>query len=183
MEKKPKKALSHLRNWFISFLLAFALILLWDFCSSLRICEATGLSMAPTINNGDRILWRLDINPSMEAGDIVVLTSGHLGVERNLIKRVIAVSGQHVVVDYAANAVYVDGVALDEPYVKEPMQASQNPSMTLLDVTVPPGCVYVLGDNRNHSADSRHQQLGCVHTESVWGKVLLRLSPHPAPLQ
>ena len=87
-----------------------------------------------------------------------------------IIKRIIAVGGQHVRVDYEANAVFVDGVALEEPYVPEPMMDRYIPSMNILEVTVPEGSVYVLGDNRNNSSDSRHEALGCVPTECLWGK-------------
>ena len=89
-----------------------------------------------------------------------------------IIKRIIAVGGQHVRVDYEANAVFVDGVALEEPYLGTPMTDRRIPDMTLLEVTVPQGSVYVLGDNRGHSVDSRHQALGCVPADCILGRAI-----------
>lgn len=97
-----------------------------------------------------------------------------------VVKRIVATGGEHVVVDYAANTVYVDGVALDEPYLCEPMVDTGSPNMTVLDVTVPEGAVYVLGDNRNHSSDSRHQDLGTVEEQYILGRMVLILPiSHP----
>lgn len=172
MEKKAKGALSGPKIFLLVLLVVFVLALTLKVCASFRVYEITGLSMAPTLQEGDRVLFQAET--SFQCGDVVILPFSDLGM---VIKRVIATEGQHVVVDYAANQVTVDGVALDEPYVTEPMGDTRNPSMTLLDVTVPPGRVYVLGDGRNHSVDSRHEQLGCVPVSAVWGKALLRFSP------
>lgn len=172
MEEKAKKSLSRPKVFLLTFFLVFVLSLALNFCSSLWVYEAAGSSMAPAFQEGDRILFQM--GASFRSGDVVILSAGELGM---VIKRVIAVEGQHVVVDYAANTVIVDGVILDEPYVPEAMTDPRNPAIRLLDVTVPPGRVYVLGDNRNHSFDSRHEQLGCVHVSGVWGKALWNMGP------
>ena len=74
--------------------------------------------------------------------------------------------------DYDAGAVYVDGVALEEPYIKDYMYPSSLSEMSVLDVTVPEGSIYVLGDNRNYSSDSRHQALGCVPADCILGRAI-----------
>lgn len=172
MEKKAKKTLSRPKVFLLTALLVVVLTMALELFSSFRVYEAKGGSMAPTLQDGDRILFQM--GASFQSGDVVILSAGDLGM---VIKRVIAVGGQHVVVDYDANTVTVDGVILEEPYVPEPMADPPTPTMTLLDVTVPPGRVYVLGDNRNHSFDSRHETLGCVHISAVWGKALWILEP------
>ena len=132
-----------------------------------------GGSMAPAVQDGEVIVFQT-WGYTPRQGDIVLLEKPGFPPPpmdpAPIIKRIIAVGGQHVRVDYEANAVFVDGVALDEPYVPEPMVDRYIPSMNILEVTVPEGSVYVLGDNRNNSSDSRHEALGCVPTECLWGK-------------
>lgn len=89
-----------------------------------------------------------------------------------LIKRVIATEGQFVEVDYDNGVVRVDGVELDEPYIKEAMDKT---GAGVLQVEVPQGEVFVMGDNRNHSLDSR--MIGTVPEQYILGKVYLRLLP------
>ena len=79
--------------------------------------------------------------------------------------------------DYATSSVYVDGVALDEPYINEIMVDRYGFEMNVLDVTVPEGSIYVLGDNRNNSSDSRHEALGTVDQRYVLGRVLCVMLP------
>ena len=84
------------------------------------------------------------------------------------VKRIIAVEGQTVDIDYQTGTVYVDGEALDEPYLNEPMEEPWYEDLT--SVTVPEGSVFVMGDNRNHSNDSRDVTLGTVDTRYLLGK-------------
>lgn len=85
-----------------------------------------------------------------------------------IVKRIIAVEGQTVDIDYQTGTVYVDGEALDEPYLNEPMEEPWYEDLT--SVTVPEGSVFVMGDNRNHSNDSRDVTLGTVDTRYLLGK-------------
>ena len=94
-----------------------------------------------------------------------------------IVKRVIAVGGDHVEIDYAAGTVKVNGKALDEDYIKEPMVRPGDPDMGNEDVWVPEGHIYVMGDNRNDSSDSRHVELGPVDQRQVLGRVLFVLLP------
>ena len=103
-----------------------------------------------------------------QPGDIVVLTKEFDAARGPIVKRIIAVEGQTVDIDYQTGAVYVDGEALDEPYLNEPMEEPWYEDLT--SVTVPEGSVFVMGDNRNHSNDSRDVTLGTVDTRYLLGK-------------
>lgn len=140
-----------------------------------RVIEVKGGSMKPTLHEGDLMLLQ-SIGYTPRQGDVVVLRKNSFMTDP-IVKRVIATGGQHVTVDYTANKVYVDGTALDEPYINEIMADPLNPSMTVLDVDVPQGSIYVLGDNRNHSSDSRHELLGTVDERYVLGKALWVVFP------
>lgn len=141
-----------------------------------------GQSMYPTFEDGDLLVvnrlayldldltwvpgidtaWRPFGTP--QAGDVVVF---HLTTQRDLLKRVIAVEGQTVLV--TGGRVYVDGVALDEPYIAEPPVQESPP------ITVAPGRVFVMGDNRNNSDDSR--RFGPVEIERIVGRADIRYWP------
>lgn len=145
-----------------------------------RVIRVDGSSMVPTLHDGDLLLLQ-SLGYTPQQGDVVVLRKPGFPPPPQdtapIVKRVVAVGGQHVQVDYGAGAVYVDGVALDEPYILEPMVDRYNPDMNVLDVTVPEGSVYVMGDNRNNSSDSRHQDLGTVDRRYVLGRVLCVMLP------
>ena len=137
-----------------------------------RTVGVEGISMQQTLLEGDRlIISRLFYTPKY--GDIVVLRKDAFKDEP-IIKRVIATEGQTVDIDFAAGIVYVDGVALDEPYANTPTNVREDFTEP---VTVPEGCVFVMGDNRNHSTDSRTEVIGCVDTRYILGKALFRLTP------
>ena len=120
------------------------------------------------------LIWSLGYTPKQ--GDIVVLRKSSF-MSDPVVKRVIATEGQHVTVDYMNHCVLVDGVPLEEPYILELMQDPNRSDMPVVDVTVPEGSIYVLGDNRNHSSDSRSERLGTVDTRYVLGRVLCILLP------
>ncbi len=134
------------------------------------VVRVDGQSMEPTLQHNDRmIVWRLGYEP--ENGDIVIFNPP--GYEKNVywVKRVIATEGQSVKIDYDENSVYVDGEKLDEDYLGEAM-INQN---TITELEVPEGCVFVLGDNRNHSTDGRI--IGPVSTDHIVGEAVLRFWP------
>ena len=149
-----------------------ALILLFTFVG--RIIGVSGDSMYPTLHNGDMLLLQsMDYEPKQ--GDVVVLTKAFRDVTGPIVKRVIAVGGQTVDIDYETNTVYVDGVALDEPYILETMRAL--PESFATHVEVPEGSIFIMGDNRNNSTDSRSPELGVVDQRCVLGKALFILLP------
>lgn len=159
------------------------LVFTFLFCTA----NVDGDSMLPTLEDGDRlIVSRLD--RSYEAGDILILDSvsaylfdnaGELyateGLGKNIVKRLIASGGQEIDIDFEAGVVYVDGEALDEPYTST-LTTRDNRAFTYPFV-VPEGYVFVLGDNRYVSKDSRHPEVGLVPVEDIIGHVLLRISP------
>lgn len=148
------------------------LILVFTFVG--RIIGVDGESMMPTLHNHDMLLLQ-SIGYSPEAGDVVVLSKQSFRDGQPIVKRVIAVGGQTVDIDYASNTVSVDGVALDEPYILEPMNPL--PESYSTHVEVPEGSIFVMGDNRNNSTDSRSPEIGVVDERSVLGKVLFVLLP------
>jgi len=140
-----------------------------------RVIGVVGNSMVPTLHWNDLLLLQ-SVGYEPQQGDVVVLRKQSF-MNEPIVKRVIATGGQHVTVDYDAHTVTVDGVVLDEPYINELMVYPTDPNMTISDVTVPKGSIFVMGDNRNHSSDSRHQNLGTVDNRYVLGKVLCVLFP------
>lgn len=139
-----------------------------------RIIVVSGPSMESTLWGGDLILvWSLGYTP--EQGDIVVLTQESYQ-EDSIVKRVIATQGQRVDIDYAAGTVAVDGEILPEDYINEPMQVPGY-GEGINHVVVPDGCIFVMGDNRNHSADSRYPAIGIVDTRCVIGHGVAVLFP------
>lgn len=140
-----------------------------------RVIRVVGSSMVPTLHQNDLLLlWSVGYTP--QRGDVIVLRKESF-LSYPVVKRVIATGGEHVTVDYTTGTVSVDGVVLDEPYINELMVDTGKPYLTVLDVTVPEGSVYVLGDNRNNSSDSRHQDLGTVDERYILGKALFRIFP------
>ena len=141
-----------------------------------RVIGVVGPSMQPTLHEGDRMLLQI-LGYEPKAGDVVVLRKESF-MSEPIVKRIIATGGQHVQVDIPNNAVYVDGVKLDEPYINEPMvPVSYLMEGGVLDVVVPEGSVYVMGDNRNHSNDSRDLHLGTVDEQFIIGRALCIIFP------
>ncbi len=132
-----------------------------------------GSSMVPTMYAGDRYVIS-DLFYTPDQGDIVVFRPEIDGEDELWIKRVIALEGQTVYIDPTTYRVYVDGNLLDEPYLGG---AGTIPHTMENPVTVPEGCVYVLGDNRAISHDSRYEDLGCVEIGQLAGRVILRFWP------
>ncbi|MBQ8763593.1 MAG: signal peptidase I [Clostridia bacterium] len=137
-----------------------------------RAIGVDGESMVPTLNDGDWVAIS-GVTTSIERGDIVVVTQPW---ERNvpIIKRVIAVGGDTVYIDFDSSKVYVNGTEIYEPYIKEPTKTSYDVEFPL---TVEEGKIFVMGDNRNVSLDSRSSKIGLIDEGYVLGKALVRLHP------
>ena len=145
----------------------------------IRLVTVSGPSMTSTLLDRDyvavlsNVLYR-----DAKNGDIVVAKVPGFQDEP-IVKRVIATQGQTVDITYDATGVgtvIVDGQALEEPYINEPMLEPGYATISF-PLTVPEGCVFVMGDTRNHSADSRYTQIGVFNTKYILGKVLLVVWP------
>lgn len=142
------------------------------FCLVFRVIGVEGTSMRPTLQDGDWVaVSGLSIN--VEKGDIVIVTQPW---ERNvpIVKRVVAKGGDTVDIDFLLGEVYVNGIKLDEPYIEEPTTNSYD---VLFPLTVPEGKVFVMGDNRGESLDSRSSKIGCIDERYILGKVMFRFYP------
>ena len=149
------------------------ILLLFTFVG--RGVGVVGSSMVPTLHEGDMMLVR-SLGYTPKNGDVVVLTKRTF-MEEPIVKRVIATGGQTVSIDYASNTVYVDGVALQEPYINEPMLDPSSSTMSITEVEVPEGYLFVMGDNRNASTDSRDVRVGLIDQREVLGQAVMILLP------
>ena len=155
-------------------LVSIVLIVILLFTFVVRITVVDGISMENTFHNGDMVLtWSPGYEPKQ--GDVVVLTQKTFR-EQSIIKRVIAVGGQRVDIDYDTGTVYVDNVALEEPYIKEIMRTPYF-GEGINHVEIPEGCVFVMGDNRNHSSDSRDPDIGIVDERCIIGRAVFVVFP------
>jgi len=147
-----------------------------------RLVGVDGTSMLPTLHNRDYLLLESNFlyqADDVKNGDIVVLNVPYYEKEGPIVKRVIATEGQTVVVNYEKNCVTVDGVPLQEDYIlPEAMHEIWDEQYALqYPATVPKGCIFVLGDNRNNSSDSRFALVGMIDKRYILGKVQLLLLP------
>lgn len=146
------------------------------FAFAFRLVGVKGESMEPTLYNGDRLILMCEfLSENYKQGDIVVIVSEKFDVNTPLVKRVIATEGQTIDINFNTGVVTVDGEELNEPYIAE--ATNRDPGGFEYPVKVPAGCVFVMGDNRNHSTDSRNENVGFVDKDDIVGRVLLRLWP------
>ena len=138
----------------------------------IRFVGVDGDSMEPTLFDGDWLVVSA-VNREIEVGDIIISTEPN-SFNEPLVKRVIAKGGQTVDIDFVSGTVYVDNQPLNEPYIMERTHTSEGITFPL---TVPEGTLFLLGDNRNNSTDSRSQMVGCVDERYVLGVVKYRLAP------
>ena len=162
---------SELFDWGEALLISLTVVIV-IFVFFVRIIGVSGESMVPTLHDGDQMLVS-NVGYTPEKGDVVVLTKDSF-LPVPIVKRVIATEGDTVDINFETGEVSVNGVVQDEPYIAEE-------TFTYFDVdfpqTVPENCIFVLGDNRNNSTDSRYSGLGLVDTRYLLGKVLWRIYP------
>lgn len=172
LSDKEKKSLSEAYDWIQCVVMALVVCVL-IFSFFVRLVDVIGPSMYPTLTNSDKIVVS-NLFYTPQAGDVVVFLKEEYKDEP-LVKRIVAVAGQSVDIDFDAGIVYVDGEALDEPYIAEATTGEKYDFNG--PVTVPDGCVFVMGDNRLHSTDSRYSLIGFVDERCIMGKVYFVLYP------
>ncbi len=174
-EKQTAKG-RDLYEW-VQSLVGSVLVVVAIFTFVIRMMGVDGHSMLNTLQPGDRLLV---VNSMLyhdyKYGDIVILRKNGVFDDDPIVKRVIAVEGQTVDIDFAEGIVYVDGEALEEDYIREPTYTAEG---TEFPLTVPEGSIFVMGDNRNGSSDSRDYRLGTVDTRYVIGKAAFLIFPGP----
>ena len=175
-EKRPQKlgwkknAVLYLHD-IIFYLVIVCVVLLLVF----RIVVVSGTSMNWTLYDGDYLILISNLfyqNPKQ--GDIIVASKDSFEGGTPIVKRVIATEGQTVDIDFETGTVYVDGVALEEDYIKAPTTSTGG---TQFPLTVDEGCVFVMGDNRNNSRDSRYLEIGLIDQREILGKAIFLLLP------
>ena len=149
------------------------ILLVFTFC--VRVVIVSGSSMFPTLADGDYLL--LINNPlcgALKQGDIVVASMDRFKNGEAIVKRVIATEGQVVDIDFRTGTVYIDGEVLEEDYINTPTYLSEGMEFPLV---VEPGCVFLMGDNRGDSRDSRAPEIGQVDTREILGRAVLLMLP------
>lgn len=174
-QKPSSRMLREIFDWLETFAFAFAFVLI-VFTFIFRVVTVDGKSMHYTLDNGDKLVIS-DVLYTPSFGDIVVVSNDATG-NRPIIKRVIATEGQTVDINFDTWQISVDGKVLSEDYINDEdkeLGIPLNGSHYQFPLTVSENCVFVLGDNRNHSSDSRYY--GQFSRNEIMGRVLLRIFP------
>lgn len=155
------------------------MILVFVFSTFIRTSIVSGISMYPTLEHGDRLVLQ-NILYQPTPGDIVVLTHQTIN-DLPIVKRIIATQGQTIDINYETGDVLVDNVKLVEPYINEITKVTgalvDGTLPTKLPAVVPQGKVFVMGDNRNYSEDSRFAEVGMIDERYILGQVVFRMFP------
>ena len=153
--------------WLVAILLIFLLLF--------RVVVVSGPSMNDTLVHGDYLLLLNNVfYTDPKQGDVIVAAKSSFKDGEPIIKRVIATEGQWVDIDFDAGIVYVNGTALEEPYTKTPTNIFEGVGFPLM---VDEGCIFVMGDNRNESKDSRSLEIGLIDKREVLGKAIFLFLP------
>lgn len=181
-ENTRKSASAERQKTFLSYLhdMVFALAaILLVFMLVFRLVVVSGPSMRQTLEDGDALILLSGVfynNPKY--GDIVVACKDDYKDGEPIIKRVIATEGQTVDIDFDAGLVFVDGKVLDEPYTNTPTNL---PEGTKFPLIVEEGHLFVMGDNRNDSKDSRDPEIGLVDKREILGRAIFLALPGANP--
>lgn len=167
-DKLKKEIIDWIKTISISLVLAFLIV------QVIKPTIVSGESMYPTLNNKDYlILNRLSYKlGDIKRGDIIVFKTDlkqDNGKEKDLIKRVIAIPGDHLVI--MDSQVYLNDKLIEEPYIDNAYTSGD------VDIVIPDGEVFVMGDNRENSKDSRSEDVGLVNESDILGEVMIRLLP------
>lgn len=154
------------------FLLAAVMII---FLLCFRVVVVSGGSMRNTLLDGDYLLLLGSVfYRQPECGDVIVVSKQSFDNGAPIVKRVIATEGQTIKIDSTTNTVYVDGIALEEDYI---IGVTTDYYGGIYALTVPDGCLFVMGDNRENSKDSRDPDIGLIDRREVLGKAIFLFLP------
>ncbi len=178
-EKKTAEKLTPQKSFLLYlhdliYLLAVVVLL---FLLFFRIVVVSGESMYQTLRHNDFLLLVNNVfYQQPEYGDIVVISKDDYDNGTPIVKRIIATEGQTVDIDFAAGVVYIDGVALEETSYTYTPTTKFDPAVSF-PITVDEGCIFVLGDNRAESLDSRYEEIGQIDEREILGKAIFLIFP------
>lgn len=173
-ERQPEEKFNlkvELWEWMEAVVVSFV-ILIFIFAFFFRIVGISGSSMETTLMNENKVIV-MSMFYTPAAGDVVVINQPN-EFGKPIIKRIIAMENQTVDINFETGDVYVDDQKLEEPYISSPTTVSEGVDFP---VTVPEGKVFVMGDNRQDSLDSRSEKIGMIDTRYILGKAVLRIFP------
>lgn len=171
-EAVKKETAAEVFEWLESCIFAVVVILL-IFTFFFRSATVSGSSMVPTLQDGERLILQQIGYNDPQYGDIVVVDRTQYK-EPPIIKRVIGKAGDVIDIDFRTGDVRRNGELLDEPYINERTATKHDVEFP---VTVPDGTLFVMGDNRNNSADSRMTEIGMIDLRRIMGKAIFRFLP------
>lgn len=174
---EPEEKLSWQKNvlLYLHDLTSLLAVIMLCFILLFRFVVVSQVSMFSTLWDGDWLLVLSSVfyhNP--QCGDIIIASKDSFDDGKPIVKRVIATEGQTVDIDFESGTVYVDGVALEEDYLNTSTTNSEGVQFPLV---VDDGCLFVMGDNRQHSKDSRDPEIGLIDKREVLGKAIFLLFP------
>lgn len=171
MEQKQRERNISALEWFDAIIVSLTLVSIILFFL-VRTARVEGSSMVPTLTSGDQVVARSFIyRPSR--GDIVLI-DGYIDLGKPIVKRVIGISGDEIDINFETGDVYVNGEVIEENYISAPTTRFFD---VQFPVVVPEGHLFLLGDNRPVSKDSRSSEIGMIDERDVLGKVIFRLFP------
>ena len=180
-KKESKKEEKQKLTWqqsvmlYLHDMLYYLIAIIVVFLIFFRIIVVSGDSMYGTLWDGDYVLLVNNLfYPEPQHGDIVVISKESFDNGKPIVKRVIATEGQTVNIDFSTGTVTVDGVVLEEDYINSPTTNAQG---TVFPLVVEEDCIFVLGDNRGVSRDSRDPVIGQVDKREVLGKAIYLMIP------
>lgn len=174
IEQKPTSPIVlKLYEWVGTFVSSFIIVFILV-AFVFRTASVSGSSMVPTLASGDKLIVS-NLVSSYGYGDIVVVCQPNY-LNENLIKRVIAVGGDVVDIDFGQGIVYINGKKIDESYINTITNFQPQDSFNF-PLVVPQGFLFVMGDNRNASLDSRSQSIGFIDERYIFGKAYFRILP------